>query len=217
MKLTTTMFLSLDGVAQGPGAPEEDTSGGFGQGGWVVPHADEDFGRVAVAWMERASAFLLGRRTYDIFAAHWPRVTDPADPIATRLNSLPKYVVSRTLRQQDAGWQETTVLPGDDLVKEITAVKDQPGRELQIHGSPTLVRSLMAHDLIDEYRLVSFPVVLGSGARLFAEGTTPTALKLTHSETTSAGVVVNTYLPAGRPTFGAMPATEWMDETGLRG
>ncbi|MEO3751626.1 dihydrofolate reductase family protein [Streptomyces sp. B6B3] len=205
MRLTTTMFLSLDGVVQGPGAPDEDPRGGFTQGGWVFPHADEDFGELVAGWFAAADAFLLGRRTYEIFAGYWPRVTDPADPIAGRLNALPKYVASHTLRE--AEWAGSTVLSGD-LAAEVAALRQRPGGELQIHGSSELVRSLMAHDLIDEYRLLFFPVVLGNGRRLFTEGSTPTALRLTGTATTASGVVLHTYEAAGRPTYGSFGSPE---------
>ncbi|MGW1023704.1 dihydrofolate reductase family protein [Streptomyces sp. NPDC002577] len=197
MKITLTQFVTLDGVVQAPGGPDEDRSGGFEHGGWTVPYWDEDSFITEV--FERADAFLLGRRTYDIFAAYWPKVTDPANPIASRLNSLPKYVASTTLDTAD--WQGTTVI-GDDLVKQVTALKEQPGRELQIHGSATLARSLMAHDLIDTVHLLTFPVVLGTGRRLFADGALPTAFRLTASRTTSRGVAIHSYDLQGRPTYG---------------
>ncbi|WP_198547517.1 dihydrofolate reductase family protein [Streptomyces jeddahensis] len=200
MKITLTQFVTLDGVVQAPGGPDEDRSGGFEHGGWTVPYWDEDSGQFVDEAFERADAFLLGRRTYDIFAAYWPKVTDPADPIASPLNTLPKYVASTTLDKAD--WQNTTVI-GDDLVEQVTALKEQPGRELQIHGSATLARSLMAHDLIDTVHLFTFPVVLGTGRRLFADGAVPRAFRLTASRTTGKGVAIHSYDLAGRPTYGS--------------
>ncbi|MFI8853439.1 dihydrofolate reductase family protein [Streptomyces sp. 891-h] len=200
-KLTLTTMLSLDGVMQAPGGPEEDPRDGFDLGGWVVPYADEGMVDRITTWFQRAGAFLLGRRTYEIFAAYWPQVGDEEDPvIAARLNRLPKYVASTTLERAD--WQGSTVL-GGDVVDAVRELKQQPGDELQIHGSGVLARSLMAHDLIDEYRLLVYPVVLGKGHRLFAEGAVPTALRLEATDALPSGVTMQTYTPAGRPTFGS--------------
>jgi len=199
-KLTVTTFITLDGVMQAPGGPEEDRSGGFEHGGWSVPFGDEDFGRFVTEVFERVDAFLLGRRTYEIFASYWPKMTDPDDPIASRLNGLPKYVPSTTLTHAD--WAGTTVLHGD-LGKEVTELKERTERELQVHGSGALVQSLLALDLVDTLHLMTFPVVLGAGRRLFAEGGLPTAFRLTDSRTTKAGVAINSYEREGRPTYGS--------------
>ncbi|GAA4894493.1 dihydrofolate reductase family protein [Streptomyces coeruleoprunus] len=198
-RLTLTTFLSLDGVMQAPGGPDEDRSGGFAYGGWLVPFFDDDMGRFVNEVFGRVDAFLLGRRTYEIFASYWPKVTDPADPIAGPLNSLPKYVVSRTLDKVD--WQGSRLVQGD-VVEAVTRLKEQPGREIQIHGSGTLAQTLIAHGLIDEYNLLVFPVFLGAGRRLFPQGGTPTAFELTAHRTTKAGVTIQTYRPTGEARFG---------------
>ncbi|AJE80945.1 MULTISPECIES: dihydrofolate reductase family protein [Streptomyces] len=199
MKISLTAFVSLDGVHQAPGGPEEDTSGGFTQGGWSVPYGDEDFGRFMTEVFDRAEAFLLGRRTYEIFAAHWPRVTDPADPVAGKLNKLPKYVASTTLASAD--WAHTTVL-GEDVPERVGQLKSRPGGELQVHGSARLAQTLLAHGLVDTLHLLVFPVVLGSGRTLFGAGALPTAFTLDGVRTTSTGVVIHTYEAAGRPEYG---------------
>jgi dihydrofolate reductase len=198
MRLTVTSYLTLDGVMQSNGKPEPELNDGFEQGGWQVPYFDEDAARLAADWIAAAGAFLLGRRTYELFADHWSQVTDPDDPFATRLNSLPKYVVSTTLDQ--VTWNNSTLLRGD-VAGEVTELKSQPGSELQVHGSGTLIRTLMEHGLVDEYRLLIHPVVLGNGKRLFAHGTTPAALKLVDTRTTSRGVAVHVYQPAGKPEY----------------
>ncbi|MFF4760150.1 dihydrofolate reductase family protein [Streptomyces sp. NPDC001292] len=199
-KLVVTGFVSLDGVHQAPGGPREDDRDGFAQGGWSVPYGDEGFGRFMAEVFDRAGAFLLGRRTYDIFAAFWPNVTDPADPIASRLNGLPKYVASTSLT--DPAWQGTTVISGD-LAKEVAAIKERTDGELQVHGSGALAHSLLALDLVDTVHLLTFPVVLGAGRRLFAEGTVPTAFTHTGGRVTETGVSIQSYDVAGRPRYGS--------------
>jgi dihydrofolate reductase len=203
MRLTLTMFVTLDGVMQGPGGPDEDPSGGFELGGWVVPYMDDDMVQTMAGWFAEADAFLLGRRTYEIFAASWPLVTDPDDPIASRLNSLPKYVASRTL--EAVSWEHSTLLRGD-LSTEVAELKQSPGRELQVHGSGGLAQTLIQHDLIDEYRLLTYPVVLGKGRRLFADGAKPAALNVIDHKSTGTGVSIDVYTPAGEPTYGAVGA-----------
>ncbi len=201
MKLTVTTFLSLDGVMQGPGGPEEDRSDGFTRGGWLVPHFDEETGQFMGEVFDHVDAFLLGRRTYDIFAASWPNATDPNDPVASRLNTLPKYVASSTLTAPE--WGPTTVLSGD-VPAAVAELKEQPGRELQVHGSGMLVRTLHEHDLVDEYRLLVFPVIVGEGRRLFPDQGVATGLALAESRTTGSGVAIHVYRPTGRPEFGTV-------------
>lgn len=163
MRITVHEFMSLDGVVQGPGAEDEDPSGGFTAGGWVVPLFADEVGAIVDSWFRRVGGFLFGRTTYGIMKPFWSQVTDPGDRVAAAMNSLPKYVVSGTLGEQD--WQPTTVLPDLDAVR---ALKEQPGDgELQIHGSGRLARGLYAAGLVDEFRIITFPVVLGRGKRLF--------------------------------------------------
>jgi dihydrofolate reductase len=199
VQVTLTMFLSLDGVVQGPGGPTEDPSGGFKQGGWMVPYADEAMGQFVTDWFTAADAFLLGRITYEIMAAYWSQVTDE-DEVARKLNSLPKHVASKTLDK--VTWNNSTLIRGD-LIAEVTKLKAGPGEELQVHGSGNLAQTLIQHGLIDEYRLWFHPIVLGTGKRLFAEGTAPIALKLIETKTTGTGVVIHVYQPAGKPTLAA--------------
>ncbi|MFH8367521.1 dihydrofolate reductase family protein [Streptomyces sp. NPDC018031] len=198
-KVTLTTFLSLDGVMQAPGGPNEDTSGGFELGGWLVPYVDEDMERTMAEVFDRAAGFVLGRRTYEIFAGYWPRVTDQGNVIASRLNNLPKYVASTTLAR--AEWHNSTLI--SDAAHAVRKLKGDLDGELQIHGSGRLAQSLLAHDLIDELLLLVYPVVLGTGKRLFAEESVPTAFRLLDSRTTGTGVAVHRYAFAGRPTVGS--------------
>ncbi len=199
MKLVLMQFLSLDGVSQGPGAPDEDTSDGFAHGGWFVPYLDDAFLRIVADWTAAADAFLFGRRTYENFARDWPQATDPNDSVAGQLNGRPKYVASRTLERAD--WAPTTILSGD-VPARVAALKQQPGRELQIHGSARLGQSLLDAGLIDEVRLAIAPVVVGHGRRLFRDGATPTGLRLLRHEATPAGLAIHVYEAAGAPAFG---------------
>ncbi|MEV6275044.1 dihydrofolate reductase family protein [Nocardia sp. NPDC051832] len=201
MRLSFTQFVTIDGVYQAPGGPEEDTSAGFTHGGWSAPFDDEAFGAFMTEVFDQADAFLLGRRTYDIFASYWPLHNDPADPIAARLNDLPKYVATSTLEHAD--WSGTELLQGD-IVKEVTALKERPGRELQVHGSGNLAQTLFAHDLIDTLHLLTFPVLLGTGKRLFTPDAQPTNFRLAGTRATSTGVVISSYERAGRPEYGTI-------------
>jgi len=202
MRLTTHTFVTLDGVMQGPGGPTEDPSGGFDQGGWFVPYASDDpqFGDAITGWFKQADAILLGRHTYEIFAAHWPRMDDPDDPVAHGLNTLPKHVASTTLDSVD--WQNSSLLQGD-VVEAINDLKQSGDGELQVHGSQGLLQTLIRARLVDEYRVITAPIVLGKGRRLFDDGTVPTALRPTSSSTTSTGLRVDVYEPAGEPELGS--------------
>jgi dihydrofolate reductase len=200
MRLTLHTFLTLDGVMQAPGGPDEDPDGGFGHGGWSFPYGDQDFGVAVSGWFDQADAFLLGRRTYQIFAGHWPQVTDPADPVAAKLNTLPKYVASTTLDAAD--WHNSSLL-GGDVAAGVAKLKERPGRELQVHGSGQLAQTLIEHDLVDEYRLLYFPVHLGSGKKLFRDGAPAAALRLLSATTTGTGVIIATYEPAGPARYGS--------------
>ena len=206
MQLTLHTFLTLDGVMQAPGGPEEDPDGGFGYGGWSFPYGDEDFGTAMTGWFEHASAFLLGRKTYQIFSGHWPRVTDPADPVASKLNALPKYVVSTTLTSAD--WHNSSLIGGGDVAAEVAKLKELPADELQVHGSGALAHTLIEYDLVDEYRLLYFPVHLGTGKKLFRDGAKAAALRLLSSSTTSTGVVIASYEPAGPVRYGSYALDE---------
>ena len=208
MKLTVTTFLSLDGTMQGPGGPDEDKTDGFEQGGWMALLFDDDLGAVMTGWFEKADAFLLGRRTYEIFAGYWPHVTDPDDPVGQALNRLPKHVATRTLTKLD--WDGSQVIEGD-VASAVRELKKQDGGELQVHGSGNLVQTLLAEGLVDELRLITFPVLVGSGRRLFAEGTKPASLKLRTSKTTSTGAVVAEYEATGELRRGAFGLEDGKD------
>jgi dihydrofolate reductase len=196
-KLVVNTFTSLDGVMQAPGMPEEDREGGFDHGGWQVPYFDEESGEVMTETLAAFDAMLLGRKTYEIFAGYWPYA--PADdPIAARLNEAPKYVASRTL--DSVGWKNSTLLK-DDLAGEVARLKEQHN-EIHTSGSGNLVQSLMQQGLVDQYNLWVYPVLLGSGKRLFGDGTAPTALRLIESRTFGNGAVLLSYEPTGKPEYG---------------
>jgi dihydrofolate reductase len=203
-KLTLTTMLTLDGVMQAPGGPDEDRSGGFGYGGWSVPFVDDEVLKQTSRWFQEAEAFLLGRGTYEIFAKYWPRVTDPTNEIAASLNEKPKYVVSRRLEL--GPWKETTIFR--DVAEAVADLKGRYHREVQVHGSAGLAQTLIAQGLVDEYRLWLFPVILGKGKRLFAEGSVPTAFRLMESCTTSNGIVLAIFQPAGKPKLGTFASAD---------
>ncbi|MET8001667.1 dihydrofolate reductase family protein [Nonomuraea glycinis] len=197
-KLMVTTFMSLDGVVQGPGGPDEDRTGGFEHGGWAVPYMNEELIQRMAALTARAGALLLGRATYEGFAATWP-LAGPEDPIGARMNGLRKYVASRTL--DTVTWQNSTLLTGD-VVEAVGELKRGEGGEIQVHGSGELIQTLIEHDLVDEFHLLVFPVILGSGKRLFRTGTA--GFELLDSTTSSSGVVVSRYARGGKVGYGAM-------------
>ena len=199
-ELTVTTFATLDGVMQGPGGPTEDPSGGFERGGWLVPHFDAETGAVVSEIFARAGAFVLGRTTYDLMYSYWPQVTDPNDPVAAKLNTLPKFVASRTRTGFD--WKGATHLK--NVVDELPGLKQRTSGELQVHGSWGLVQTLIEHDLVDEYRILTFPVIVGAGKRLFNPGAFPTTLSLVKSVVTGSGVVASFYRRVGALQTGAL-------------
>jgi dihydrofolate reductase len=197
MKLKTTTQISVDGVMQGPGGPEEDERGRFERGGWA--HFDNESGKVMDEIFRRADAFLFGRRTYEIFARSWGAWPDPGDsPIWTALHTLPKYVASTTLMAPR--WANTTVL-SSDVAAAVRELKAKPGRDLQVQGSGVLIRWLLDNDLVDELTLFTFPVVVGQGTRLFPDTGRDRALELVESRATPSGVVIQVYRPTGRPQY----------------
>jgi dihydrofolate reductase len=187
-KIVVLTFMTLDGVMQAPGGPEEDPSGGFTFGGWSVPHFDEFLGEEMGRQMGHPFDLLLGRKTFEIFAGYWPKEESP-------INDATKYVASNTMTTHE--WKTSVFLRGDTLVDELKKLKQQDGPEIQVHGSQNLIQTLFKHDLVDELWLKTFPVVLGKGLRLFAEGTMPASLKLTESKTSPSGVIVAKYERGG--------------------
>jgi dihydrofolate reductase len=198
-KLVVGTFVTLDGVMQAPGGPDEDRDGGFQHGGWLVPYFDEKLVEIMTEWTKRAGAFVLGRKTYDIFAGSWPNATDPADETAVALNSRPKFVASRTL--SELSWNNSTLLKGD-VAGEVAKLKAQEGDELQVHGSSHLLQTLLRYDLVDTLRIWQFPVVLGTGKRLFGEGTVPLGFRLVDTQFTTTGAVLHVYERAGGLRYG---------------
>jgi dihydrofolate reductase len=202
-KIIVNAFLTLDGVMQAPGGPDEDREGGFLHGGWQAPYVDDVMGRLVMEGFADADGFLLGRKTYDIFANYWPKVTDPDNQIASALNSRPKYVVSRSLER--VTWNNSGLIKGD-VVAELRKLRQQPGQGLHTWGSTDLLQTLLKNDLIDEYRLFIFPVVLGSGKRLFGSGTIPLALKPLEAVTSGKGATYHRLERSGKPEYGQMGA-----------
>jgi dihydrofolate reductase len=192
-KIVVSEFLTLDGVMQAPGDPNEDRGGGFDQGGWQLAYFDDVFGQTMMDAFAATGGLLLGRRTYEIFAGYWPN--QPADdPVGGPMNAFRKYVVSTTLTEP-LSWQNSTLITGD-VAGEIRRLKEEPGKEIQVIGSGELVQTLVREDLVDAYRLMIHPLVLGNGKRLFREGTTPTKLQLTDTKASGTGVLILTYEPA---------------------
>lgn len=201
-ELVVNTFMTLDGVMQAPGGPEEDPSGGFAYGGWSVNYWDDLMGSVMGEAMGDPFDLVLGRKTYEIFAAHWPYVDDPA---AKALNEATKYVASRTLTEVD--WANSVLLEGD-AGQSVADVKDGDGPELQVHGSANLIQTLLRNNLVDRFRVWTFPLVVGSGKRLFDEGTVPAGLKLVDSKVSTTGVFIGEYVPAGEVQPGSFALDE---------
>jgi dihydrofolate reductase len=198
MKLTASMMLTLDGVYQGPGGPDEDRRGGFERGGWTAAHADPEMWPLLTAWFARADALLLGRKTWEIWEPYWP-LHDEGDPVSHGINVLPKYVPSTTLK--DPTWQNTPVIEGD-VDAAVRELKAKPGRELQVHGSGALLRWLLERDLVDELNLRVYPVIVGDGLRLFPEHGPTHDLTLIESRSLPSGVTLVSDRPARRATIG---------------
>lgn len=196
-KVVLLAFVSLDGVMQAPGGPEEDTSGGFKYGGWSAPHFDDFLGEVMDDQMEKPYELLLGRKTYEIFAAHWPY---SKHPFAERLNKARKYVASTTLKKLD--WKNSFLLKGD-IPDEVRKLKQQDGPELQMHGSCNFIQTLLQNDLIDVLKLKIYPLTLGKGKKLFGSGTIPAAFNLVESKASPSGVIVATYERSGEVETGS--------------
>ena len=197
-KVVAAAFISLDGVMQAPGGPEEDPTGGFKYGGWTVNYWDDAMEQAMGETFAKPYDLLLGRKTYEIFAAHWPHIE--GDPLAEQFNSVTKYVA--TTSNAPLTWKNSVALHGD-VAAEVARMKQQDGPALLLQGSSQLIQTLLAHDLIDEFRLLIFPLVLGRGKRLFGEGAIPVALKLVDTKTSTKGVTMNAYVRSGVVTTGS--------------
>jgi dihydrofolate reductase len=204
-RIIDSTFISLDGVMQAPGGPEEDPVGGFALGGWTFPHFDAALGGAMGEIFSRPFDLLLGRKTYDIFAAHWPNVTDPNDPIAGLFNRVTKYVASRG--NPKLAWQNSRWL-GEDTVEALKKIKGEDGPDLLVQGSSALLQTLWKNGLVDEFTVLTFPVVLGKGKRLFGDGAVPAGLKLVKSQSYPTGVIVATYRPDGAVKTGSFQLAE---------
>jgi dihydrofolate reductase len=204
-RIIVSTFTSLDGVMQAPGGPEEDPTGGFAFGGWTAPHFDPALGASMGEIFSRPFDLLLGRKTYDVFAAHWPYVTDPNDPIAGMFNRITKYVASRT--RTTLAWQNSQLL-GADTVAALRQLKSADGPDLLVQGSGGLLQTLWKNDLVDEFTVLVFPLVLGKGKKLFADGATPMGLKLVKSQAFATGVIAATYRPDGAVKTGSFALAE---------
>jgi len=206
-ELIVNTFLTLDGVMQAPGGPGEDPSGGFDHEGWMVGYWDDQLSRAKGETMSDPYELVLGRKTYEIFAAHWPHAGED-DPAAQALNNARKYVASTTLDRVE--WQNSALLEGD-VAEVVASLKQEEGPEIQVHGSSQLIQTLLEHDLVDEFRLMIFPVVLGSGKRLFGQGAAPGGLELVDSSTSATGVLMTTYRRAGDVQVGSFAAEQPTD------
>lgn len=204
-KLVVGAFTTLDGVMQAPGAPDEDREGGFRHGGWLVPYFDEKFVEIMTAWTTQAGGFVLGRKTYEMFAASWPKATDPADETAKALNTRPKFVASRTLDKLT--WNNSHLLEGD-VAEAVAKLKTEDGGELQVHGSSQLLQTLLKQDLVDTLRIWQFPVVLGTGKRLFGAGAIPRSFRLVDTQQIATGAVLHVYERVGGLKYGEVEVGE---------
>jgi len=200
-KLIVLSFITLDGVMQAPGGPEEDPTGGFKHEGWVAGYSDDFLLKVMIKQTSKPFDLLLGRKTYEIFAAYWPYVNAHKNPFAAKLNNAKKYVASKTLTKLD--WNNSELIDGD-VTKGIKRIKEQDGPEIQVHGSGNLIQTLLKHDLVEELWLKIFPVTLGVGKRLFAEGVIPAGFKLLESGISSSGVIIASYERADEVKTGSL-------------
>ena len=204
-KLVVGTFLTMDGVMQAPGGPTEDREGGFPHGCWLVPYFDDKLVEIMNEWTSRAGGFVLGRKTYEIFANSWPKSTNPEDVAGAALNSRPKFVASRTLERLE--WNNSRLLQGD-VAEAVATIKVEEGDELQVHGSGDLLQTLIRHDLVDTFRLWFFPVVIGAGKRLFGQGAIPRSFQLVETQATTTGAVLHVYERVGDLRYGEVEVGE---------